>query len=127
MYCFRHHGGSEIIDSIELLCQKRSLEAFHLSSEEWGCNVQPYSGTPANLAALLAAAPPSKDPNTRRPRVMGLKVPHGGHFTHGYEKNEERSGTNIFFDTQSYKVLEILKFKGTIFNFISFRLIRKRG
>jgi glycine hydroxymethyltransferase len=40
----RYYGGNEVIDKVETLCQKRALEAFHLKPEEWGVNVQPYSG-----------------------------------------------------------------------------------
>lgn len=40
----RYYGGNENVDKIELLCKKRALEAFHVSPEEWGVNVQPYSG-----------------------------------------------------------------------------------
>jgi glycine/serine hydroxymethyltransferase len=38
-------GGNEIIDEVERLCIKRALETFHLKPEEWGVNVQPYSGS----------------------------------------------------------------------------------
>ncbi len=41
----RYYGGNENIDKVELLCKKRALEAFRLSPEEWGVNVQPYSGS----------------------------------------------------------------------------------
>ena len=40
----RYYGGNENTDRIELLCKARALEAFHLSPENWGVNVQPYSG-----------------------------------------------------------------------------------
>ena len=40
----RYYGGNENIDRIELLCKKRALEAYRLNSENWGVNVQPYSG-----------------------------------------------------------------------------------
>lgn len=43
-YNCRYYGGNEYIDEIELLAQKRSLEAYRLNAEEWGVNVQPYSG-----------------------------------------------------------------------------------
>jgi glycine/serine hydroxymethyltransferase len=33
-----------------MLCQKRALEAYRLNEAEWGVNVQPYSGSPANMA-----------------------------------------------------------------------------
>lgn len=51
---FRYYGGNEYIDEIELLCQKRALEAFNLNPNEWGVNVQPYSGSPANFAVYTA-------------------------------------------------------------------------
>ena len=40
----RYYGGNEVIDEVETLCKNRALEAFGLSPEEWGVNVQPYSG-----------------------------------------------------------------------------------
>lgn len=40
----RYYGGNVNTDRIELLCKARALEAFHLSPEQWGVNVQPYSG-----------------------------------------------------------------------------------
>lgn len=43
IFC-RYYGGNEFIDEIEILAQKRSLEAFRLKADEWGVNVQPYSG-----------------------------------------------------------------------------------
>lgn len=46
----RYYGGNEYIDQVELLAQKRALEAYRLNPEEWGVNVQPLSGSPANLA-----------------------------------------------------------------------------
>lgn len=60
-----------MVDQIELLCQKRALEAFDLSPEKWGVNVQPYSGSPANFAAYTAVLKPHE-------RLMGLDLPDGG-------------------------------------------------
>ena len=45
----RYYGGNENIDQVELMCQKRALEAFDLDPEEWGVNVQSLSGSPANF------------------------------------------------------------------------------
>ena len=45
----RYYGGNENIDQVEILCQQRALEAFHLNSDEWGVNVQSLSGSPANF------------------------------------------------------------------------------
>ena len=60
----RYYGGNEYVDELELLCQKRALQAFNLDPAKWGVNVQPYSGSvrkfslPCNVAMLsLADAP----------------------------------------------------------------------
>lgn len=67
----RYYGGNEVIDQIESLAQERALALFGLNPEEWGVNVQPYSGSPANMAALLALLKPHE-------RLMGLDLPSGG-------------------------------------------------
>lgn len=67
----RYYGGAEVVDEIELLCQRRALEAFDLDPAQWGVNVQPYSGSPANLAAYTALLQPHD-------RIMGLDLPDGG-------------------------------------------------
>ncbi|XP_058791052.1 serine hydroxymethyltransferase isoform X2 [Phymastichus coffea] len=94
----RYYGGNEFIDEIELLAQKRCLEAFRLSSENWGCNVQPYSGSPANFAVYTGLLEPHG-------RIMGLDLPDGGHLTHGFFTNTKKiSATSIFFESMPYKV-----------------------
>jgi len=45
----RYYGGTDVIDKLELLTQKRALEAFRLDPAVWGVNVQSLSGTPANF------------------------------------------------------------------------------
>lgn len=52
----RYYGGNENIDQVELLCQKRALEAFHLDEQEWGVNVQSLSGSPANFQVCVFAS-----------------------------------------------------------------------
>ncbi|XP_012257447.1 serine hydroxymethyltransferase isoform X2 [Athalia rosae] len=94
----RYYGGNEYIDQIELLAQKRALEAFNLNPEEWGCNVQPYSGSPANFAVYTGLIEPHG-------RIMGLDLPDGGHLTHGFfTGNKKISATSIFFESMPYKV-----------------------
>ena len=56
----------EVVDEIETICQQRALDAFHLDRESWGVNVQPYSGSPANLAVYNALLEPHD-------RIMGLR------------------------------------------------------
>ena len=50
----RYYGGNENIDKAEILCQNRALEAFNLDPSEWGVNVQPLSGSPANFQVYIA-------------------------------------------------------------------------
>lgn len=59
--CFhlcRYYGGNEFIDQIEIMCQKRCLEAYGLDAAQWGVNVQPYSGSPANFAVYTGIVEP---------------------------------------------------------------------
>lgn len=66
----RYYGGNEFIDQIEVLCQERALAAYGLNPNEWGVNVQPYSGSPANFAVYTALLRPHD-------RIMGLDLPSG--------------------------------------------------
>jgi glycine hydroxymethyltransferase len=69
----RYYEGQQVIDPLERLAAERAQALFGVDH----ANVQPYSGSPANLAVYLAFAQPG-DP------VMGMSLPMGGHLTHGW-------------------------------------------
>jgi glycine hydroxymethyltransferase len=96
----RYYGGNEFIDQVESLCISRALAAFSLNSEEWGVNVQPLSGSPANFAVYTALMQPGD-------RIMGLSLAHGGHLTHGHQtENRKISASSVYFESKAYFVDE---------------------
>ena len=89
----RYYPGNIYYDEIEILCQQLALKVFGLSAKKWSANVQPYSGSPANLAILMALMQPGDT-------LMGMKLASGGHLTHGHKV----SATGIFFKSVQYGV-----------------------
>jgi glycine hydroxymethyltransferase len=85
----RYYEGQQHIDAIERLCIERAKAVFGAEH----ANVQPYSGSPANLAVYLAFCKPGDV-------IMGLGLPAGGHLTHGW--NVSISGK--YFSSVAYGV-----------------------
>jgi len=83
----RYYGGNEYVDEVEILVIERAKKLFGVPF----ANVQPYSGSPANLAVYLATCQPGDT-------VMGQALTAGGHLTHGHNV----SATGIFFKTVQY-------------------------
>jgi glycine hydroxymethyltransferase len=72
----RYYGGNQNIDSIETLAIERAKKLFCAEH----VNVQPLSGSPANAAVYMALLKPGD-------KVLGLKLDHGGHLSHGHPVN----------------------------------------
>jgi len=85
----RYYGGCEVADAIEEIARNRATTLFGAEA----ANVQPHSGTTANLAALLSLAGPGG-------RIVGMALPAGGHLSHGFP----RSHTGMVFDAAQYGV-----------------------
>jgi glycine hydroxymethyltransferase len=85
----RYYEGQQCIDPIELLASERAKQLFGVDH----ANVQPYSGSPANLAIYLAFMKPGDT-------VMGMALPMGGHLTHGWSV----SATGKWFNPVRYGV-----------------------
>ncbi len=72
----RYYGGCEFVDKVEALALQRAKELF---GAEYA-NVQPHSGSQANMAVYMAALSPGDT-------VLGMDLSHGGHLTHGHPVN----------------------------------------
>ncbi len=85
----RYYEGQQVTDLIEKVAQERAKKLFKADH----ANVQPYSGSVANLAAYVALAEPGE-------AIMGLALPEGGHLTHGWKV----SLTGKIFNSVQYGV-----------------------
>src|SRR6185437_8141767 len=81
----RYYGGCEFADVVENLARDRAKELFGAEH----ANVQPHSGSQANMAAYMSLLQPGDT-------IMGLNLAHGGHLTHGHPLN---------FSGKMYKII----------------------
>lgn len=72
----RYYGGCEYVDEVEATAIARACKLFQVEA----ANVQPHSGSQANMAAYLSLVPPGS-------KIMGMDLSHGGHLTHGSPVN----------------------------------------
>ena len=82
----RYYEGQRYIDQLETLVQERAQRLFGIDH----ANVQPYSGSPANMATYYALLEPGDT-------IMGMSLPDGGHLTHGW---------NINFSARFYRAVQ---------------------
>ena len=82
----RYYGGCELVDIAESLAIERALKLFGADF----ANVQPHSGSSANLAVYLALCEPGDV-------ILGMSLDHGGHLSHG---------TNVNFSGKTYKAFQ---------------------
>jgi glycine hydroxymethyltransferase len=87
----RYYGGCEEVDKAEELAIRRAQALF---KTDYSVNVQPHSGSQANMAVYLAAGLAKGD------KVLGMSLDHGGHLTHGYKLNF----SGLDYTIQSYGV-----------------------
>lgn len=87
----RYYGGCEYVDVVENLARDRAKELFKAEH----ANVQPHSGSQANIAAYFAVLKPGD-------RILGMDLSHGGHLTHGSPVNF----SGRIFEVKSYGVEE---------------------
>src|SRR6267142_1811311 len=81
----RYYGGCEFTDSVEELARERAKKLFGAEH----ANVQPHSGSQANMGAYFAVLQPGDT-------ILGLNLAHGGHLTHGHHLN---------FSGKTYKIV----------------------
>ena len=85
----RYYGGCVHVDTAETLAKKRAMELFGAER----ANVQPHSGSTANMTAYLAFLKPGD-------KILGLSLSHGGHLTHGHPVNF----SGLLFEALHYEV-----------------------
>ncbi|MBU4375051.1 serine hydroxymethyltransferase [Patescibacteria group bacterium] len=85
----RYYGGNQVIDDVETIAIERAKKLFNAEH----VNVQPLSGSPANAAVYMAFLKPGD-------KVLGLKLDHGGHLSHGHPINF----SGMLYDFVQYEV-----------------------
>ena len=83
----RYYGGCEVVDEIENYCRLKWKEVFNT---DYHVNVQPHSGSSANLAAYMAVLKPGDT-------ILAMSLENGGHLTHGSPVNFSGQLYNMCF------------------------------
>jgi glycine hydroxymethyltransferase len=114
----RYYQGNKYIDQIEALVEKRALELFGLTDKEWHVNVQPVTGSVANLAVYAALLKPGD-------KMLAMSLYDGGHLSHGWklpDTGKPISFTSRIYDSHFYSVDP----KTKVFNYDEIEVIAKQ-
>lgn len=106
----RYYPGNIYCDEIEKYTQNLALKAFGLNPNVWAVNIQPYSGSPANLEAYLALMKPGE-------KLLGFSLASGGHLTHGHFA----SYTGKLFKVKQYEINK----KTSLINYSDLEILAK--
>jgi len=94
----RYYQGMEFVDGIEEYCKNNALKTFGLKDSVWRVNVQPYSGSPANLEVFNAVLKPND-------KILSLSLLSGGHLSHGWRtKDKNITLISKIYDVSFYEV-----------------------
>ncbi len=105
----RYYGGNKIVDQVEELARELARKTF-LLNKRWHVNVQPYSGSPANMAVYYALLQPGE-------KIMGMSLPFGGHLTHGWK---------VSFSARFYKSIQYPVGRDGLINYGEVRKLAKK-
>lgn len=94
----RYYQGNLNMDDIESYCKQLALEAFGLNPSDWSANVQPHSGSPANLAVYNSVLNPGD-------KILSMYLPDGGHLSHGWQLPDRKiTLVSKIYNVQFYNV-----------------------
>lgn len=114
----RYYQGNRIIDEIESLVEQRALQVFGLTEADWHVNVQPVTGSIANLAVYAALLQPGD-------KMLAMSLYDGGHLSHGWKlpgTGKPISFTSRIYDSHFYSVDPMTK----VFNYDEIESIAKK-
>lgn len=115
----RYYEGNYNIDELELLAIKRAKKFFKLP-KDWDVNVQPHSGSPANLAVYIGLLKPGD-------KIMGMYLPDGGHLSHGWSYSSNKTNNKSINPMLYLGGEKKVNITSKIFNSVQYKTDPKTG